>query len=347
MNNLNLKDTEWKAFKFTDIFQLIERGKRLTKSRQITGYTPYVSSKAVNNGIDNFIDNKKETRRFNKGLTIANSGSVGSTFYHDYEFVASDHVTFLQNVNLSKYSNLFLSTIINRLSEKYSFNREINDQRIKREKLLLPIDKNTQPDWGFMAIYVMNEISSQKNKAIHFLNNELQKINDYKEVDIKNVKWHSFILEDIATIESGQDIYKRERTIGNTPYVTATALNNGIGYFVGNDNKTRQSNAISVNRNGSVGYAFYHPYEALYGNDTRKVIPNNDNSYVALFITAAITKQKEKYGYGYKLGTARLKKQKIMLPVTDDFKPDYNFMENYMKQLKYQKIKEALEFLNK
>jgi len=40
-----------------------------------------------------------------------------------------------------------------------------------------------------------------------------------------------------------------------------------------------ESNCISVNRNGSVGYAFYHCYEALYGNDTRKLNPVIKNKY--------------------------------------------------------------------
>lgn len=44
--------------------------------------------------------------------------------------------------------------IINRLSEKYSFNREINDERIKREKLLLPIDEKGRIDFVFMSSFM-------------------------------------------------------------------------------------------------------------------------------------------------------------------------------------------------
>jgi len=70
------------------------------------------------------------------------------------------------------------------------------------------------------------------------------------------VKWKAFFLEEIAQISSGKDIYERERTSGQTPYVTATANNNGIGYFVGNQNETLEKGSLSVNRNGSVGYCF-------------------------------------------------------------------------------------------
>ena len=47
--------------------------------------------------------------------------------------------------------------LINRLSEKYSFNREINDNRIKREKLILPATQTGEIDFAFMSSF-MKEI---------------------------------------------------------------------------------------------------------------------------------------------------------------------------------------------
>lgn len=49
--------------------------------------------------------------------------------------------------------------IINRLSEKYSFNREINDERIKREKILLPVNKKGEIDFNFMSSF-MQEVEA-------------------------------------------------------------------------------------------------------------------------------------------------------------------------------------------
>lgn len=44
--------------------------------------------------------------------------------------------------------------LINRLSEKYSFNREINDNRIKREKLILPATETGEIDFTFMSSFM-------------------------------------------------------------------------------------------------------------------------------------------------------------------------------------------------
>ena len=51
---LNLNDREWKPFFLTEIFPTIQRGKRLKSENHVPGQMPYVSSSAMNNGVDNF-----------------------------------------------------------------------------------------------------------------------------------------------------------------------------------------------------------------------------------------------------------------------------------------------------
>ena len=155
---------QWKPFLITEIFTEIQRGKRLKKADHTEGTVPYVSSTALNNGVDGFIGNEGSIRIFDDCITIANSGSVGSAFFHQYEFVASDHVTQLKRKGLDKYAYLFMLPIINRLSEKYCFNREINDKRIKRERILLPVNNKGEIDFEFMSSF-MQEVESDMLKT--------------------------------------------------------------------------------------------------------------------------------------------------------------------------------------
>ena len=104
-----LNELRWKAFDIHDVFPDVKRGKRLKTDDHIVGNMPYVSSSAVNNGVDNFIGNKDGVRIFNDCITLANSGSVGTAFYHPYSFVVSDHVTKLKNAKFTKYINLFVT----------------------------------------------------------------------------------------------------------------------------------------------------------------------------------------------------------------------------------------------
>lgn len=165
----NLSTHTWRSFKFNEVFTLIKRGKRLKKADHVDGSTPYVSSTSLNNGVDGFIGNEDRVRVFEDCLTIANSGSVGETFYHQYSFVASDHVTQLKRDGLDKYTYLFMVPIIRRLSEKYSFNREINDDRISREQIILPVTSDGSIDFEFMSSFMKSlEVDILSTTLEHF-----------------------------------------------------------------------------------------------------------------------------------------------------------------------------------
>jgi len=45
---------------------------------------------------------------------------------------------------------------MNRFSEQYNFNREINDRRIRRDKILLPVTAQGEPDYPYMEQYMIN-----------------------------------------------------------------------------------------------------------------------------------------------------------------------------------------------
>ena len=160
---------------------------------------------------------------------------------------------------------------------------------------------------------------------------------------LENKIWKEFFIEDVAEISSGKDIITHDQTTGEIPYISSSAMNNGIYNFISNVNETLESDCISVNRTGSVGYAFYHPYAALYSNNCRKLRPKIKNKYTSLFIVNQIIAQREKYSYGYIMGTERLKRQKILLPVNDAGEPDYEYMEKYIALREAKLIQQYLE----
>ena len=164
-------------------------------------------------------------------------------------------------------------------------------------------------------------------------------------LSLNDREWKDFFIEDIAEIFSGRDIYDDERVSGNVPYISSSSENNGVCHFISNSNETLEAACISVNRNGSVGYAFYHPYKALYSNDCRKLRPHVRNRYVAIFLAKQITGQRGKYSYSHKMGTRRLKRQKILLPIDSDGQPDYAFMEQFIKERERKILRDYAEYV--
>lgn len=339
----SLKNTEWREFSFSDIFIEVKRGKRLTKGNQQSGETPYVSSTAANNGVDNFIGNSKGVRTFENCLTLANSGSVGSTFFHHYTFVASDHVTALILEKPNKYIYLFLSGIIKRLEEKYSFNREINDKRIQREKILLPVNSDGLPDWQFMESF-MKQIERDKiDSVLNYYNNSLNNNNlrgGVERCTPSKSCWAAFAIQDICEIHSGVRLTKQDMQEGKIPFVGASDSNNGITAFIANKNASLDKDVLGVNYNGSVVENFYHPYECLFSDDVKrlKIKSKQVGKYAYLFLKTMILKQKSKYQYGYKFNATRMAKQKILLPVDASNQPDWINIERFMQQMELEKI---------
>lgn len=75
---------------------------------------------------------------------------------------------------------------------------------------------------------------------------------------------------------------------------------------------------------------------------------NGITSYhVMLFLKTMIIQQKVKFEYGYKFNEKRMKRQKILLPVTDEDSPDWQFMEEYMRRKEILLLKPTIEKLCK
>lgn len=332
---LDLHDREWKEFYLRDIFPDIQRGKRLKTADHIQGSIPYVSSSAINNGVDAFIGNGGKVRKFEECLTLANSGSVGKTFYHSYEFIASDHVTSLKSDKLNKYSYLFIATIVQRLEEKYSFNREINDVRINKEKIVLPVDESGNPDYAFMEQYIKERERQIIQNYIGYIGYDAQIGGGEKITPLNQKEWKEFYLCDIFTIRPGKRLTKSNMKSGTTPFIGASDSNNGVTAFVSNTNVSKDSNVLGVNYNGSVVENFYHPYTCIFSDDVKRFAlrEHNGNEYVYLFMKTVILQQKSKYAYGYKFNEERMQKQMILLPTTANGQPDYDYMEQYVKRL--------------
>ena len=273
---------------------------------------------------------------------------MGSAFFHSYEFVASDHITKLKREGLNKYAYLFMIPIINRLSEKYGFNREINDERIKREKIILPANEDGQPDFAFMSLFMQQVEQDILGTTLRYFADKQQITPPHAN---NEVNWQVFLIRDILTISAGKRLTKADMQIGNRPFIGATDnyINNGITEWVNNTNESIDQNLLGVNYNGSVGEVFYHPYECIFSDDVKRLHLKKqlDSKYILLFIKTAIVQQKIKYAYGYKFNEQRMLKQPIMLPCTPEGTPDWQYMESYMRHIESQQIVKYLQHYTK
>ena len=86
----------------------------------------------------------------------------------------------------------------------------------------------------------------------------------------------------------------------------------------------------------------------MFSDDVKRLHLKNtdDGKYILLFCGMMIRKQKIKYTYGYKFNGNRMARQKILLPITNDGNPDYEYMTQYAKIVVFRKYKKYLEYQN-
>ncbi len=349
---MKLTDRDWKAFRIDEIFDDISRPISRSKNQYTSGDVPFIASGSSLNGAVAFCTPKGD-ERLDDANCITVSPVDGSCFYQPTAFLGrgggGSSIIILRSLKLNRNNGVFLAMAVNHTTSKYQYGHMATSDGIKREKILLPVNENDQPDYQFMADYECELTQQKSKKYLNYAKNQLTKLGSAKLLKpFDELKWKSVYVNDIGDVLSGRDIYARERIDGQLPYVTSGSTNNGIGYFVGNDNKSKDCGVISVNRNGAVGEAFYHPYTALFGNDCRKLrLGLNDKyKYAPFFVAAIVSKQKTAFSYSRKLGTARLKQLKIMLPVDGQSQPDYDYMEQYVKNKMIQKYNNYLQYLN-
>lgn len=351
MSRLRLSDYEWESFfiggkeGLFDI-QSTKSGIDKNKLNASEGSIPYITRSDASNGINLFVTDIQNPKfKKDQGNVITIGLDTQTVFYQPNSFYTGQNIQVLKNEFLNKEVAQFIIPLLKIQMEKFNWGGNgATLGRLNRTRIMLPIDEFNKPNWQFMEDYIKQEQKTQAQKIIGYYEEKMMKT-AFDLVGLEGIRWKDFWIEEIAKINSGVDIYEREREVGTTPYVTASANNNGIGYFVSNTNKTLEDKSISVNRNGSVGYAFYHDYPALYGNDTRKLKPISGDKYSSLFLSSVITLQREKYGYGYKLGTGRLKRQKIMLPIDSNGNPHWDYMSKFMQKIELEKLEKALPYI--
>ena len=309
------------------------------------GAIPRVTCSATNNAIDDFYYNEATEEG---GVLTVDSATIGYVSYQLNDFIATDHVEkIVSKTKINKYIGLFLKTCIdNSKIGKYGYGYKFSQKRIVRQKILLPVDFKGNPNWQFMEDYIKQEMKLQSEKVVSYYENKLIKL-QYELFDYE-IEWKEFWMEDILDINSGVRLTKADQIEGDIPFIGASDANNGVTEFVGNTNKSLDSNLLGVNYNGSVVENFYHSYDCIFSDDVKRIKFKNreyGDKFTYLFLKQVILSQKNKYQYGYKFNAKRMGRQKIMLPINKNGELHWEYMSNFIKKLEKESMEKVFNYL--
>lgn len=335
----------YKEFRVKEVFE-VENSRPLHKVNLLPSEgegIPYITRTKFSNGFEETIVNVQGGFKNPKNTITFGAESV-QFFYQPFEYFTGNKMYYLTRKDgeeITENQGLYLTTIIQSSLKNtgYGYGMGLTGTRFKERKIMLPIDDTGHPNWTFMEEYV--QIKSNQIKDTYQLPKQ-HEITDFRNLD--EVEWDEYFIDEIIDVKSGVRLTKDEQEKGRIPFIGSSDNHNGVTEFISNTNSSTSSNILGVNYNGSVGYAFYHPYKATFSDDVKRLSFKNgkNNQYTLLFLKHVIERQAKKYAYGYKFNGQRMKRQIVKLPSNSDSgQPDFEFMEQYMKRMENQAIQKV------
>lgn len=331
--------TNWANFIVDDLFEIINgKGITVEEIESNPGDFEAVQSGEGNNGVMGYIS-KAYCR--NKGysyceeacLTVARSGTSGYVSFHENGCVVGDSAKILllkKREAKSKQTYLFLQTLLAANRFKYTYGRKVTEALYSNTVIKLPVTTSGEPDWQWMESY----IDSLRSKP-------LTTSNAVKPRSFDALAWKWFKLggdDGLFEIRKGKRLTSDDQTSGNTPYIGAIDSNNGVSNYIG-QNPIHEGNTISLSYNGSVGEAFYQPVPYWATDDVNALYLHDEYGTLTpatgLFVCTVLKHDKYRYSYGRKWTLDNMNDTMVKLPATPEGKPDWQYMENYIKSLPY------------
>lgn len=356
MKMSRINTNSWEEFKLIDIFDLTLSKGDNQPNKLNDGDIPLISSGSFNNGVSKYIDNGDGISEIFEGnsLTI---DMFGQPFYQEQNFFAVSHgrINILKPKFINnKYISLFIVSVFRKkFFYKYGFNSMCSQSKLKNESILLPVCDNKKPDWQYMEDY-MRQIESKVINSVFNLKS-IKNIEN-KKVDIIN--WGEFIVGDLfyvnkkgenQQVPTGASVNKKDLIEGITPRISVSGINNGvIGFFKDlpdNKNYRVYENFISVSFLGTV---FYHENKSSLDMKVHCLKPINHtlNDYTGKFIVTSLLASLRDFSYSDQISSTLLPQLIIKLPINLKGEPDWQYMEDYMRNIE-NKVKKSIEFLEK
>lgn len=335
-DNTPVDTSEWKEYKIKDIFECTTGNGFIDKiniNKNNNGIN-YVTRTAMNNGVEMKISPKNLENKINNGNCITIGAESVTCFYQKDDFIKGEKVSILRNNNINIYTALFICTVMHtNIKNKFSYSRALNLSRLKELTIKLPT-KDGQPDWEFMESFIKDiekEVECLKNK----IKTELIKDNmTYFDVN----DWEEYRIGDLFNLKIAKsfDITNCEEDEYGINYVTRSSENNGVMMKIKqiNDSLPDRANTLTLAAVGTYAGTCFYQMNDYYSSQNIFVLSLKEDvmtKNIGIFLSTIITfSNKNKYGYGRSLKKTTYVNEIIKLP-TKDGKPDWEFMENYIK----------------
>lgn len=331
---MKIDTSAWGWFQIGKLFNKFEAGKGHDTLLDDGDACLYLGAKKSDNGVmRTCATDESMLQEGNCIVFICNgAGSVGYANYMDKPFIATTDLVLGYADWLNEKTGLFVATVLCKERFKYSFGRKWKTH-LRDTEIKLPVTANGEPDWRWMESY----IDSLRSK--HLTTNNAVTV---KSRSLTTSDWQEFGVNDlfdsiykVASYHDDELTDSRACDENAIAYVTRTDQDNGVKSLVCSIGLTNIESGNAIVVGDTTSTISYQPNPFVAGEHIIAARANWLNKYTGLFVTCLLRRERYRYSYGraYKLDLIR--NTKIKLPATPDGKPDWQYMENYIKSLPY------------
>lgn len=322
---------------------------------------PALTAGIQNQGLNNYVPRNNATILKNKITISANGANTGATFYQNKEFTVLQDayaIDWIYNdMILSDNQYIFLVGAISKtIRGNYEWTNKAGWERIKEEKIQLPINNN-EIDFEFMDNLVAEleaqrvtqleaYLTSSELKNYSLTKNETKLLEDYDKLEFAE-----FNIVDIFDIKNTGNILSRDikENSGLTPYLCASSENNAVSSYITYDEKyLDKGNCIFI---GGKTFVVSYQEKDFYSNDSHNLVlylKNEERTKLKQFYLATCVNKSlgHKYSWGDSISKTKINKDKILLPIKDG-KPYFEIMDKFILAIQKLVIKDVVDYTYK
>lgn len=339
---------QFKRYSLYELFdEKVGRGTRLTRAYRVLGDYPLATAGEQNTGVSDWIVE-------NKQLFPANSITIdmfGNVFYRSYDFYADDNILVLHRDNWSKEVMLYVTAQIHHvLKDRFDYSRQFRQKVLKTVDIELPVTQSGTPDFSYMTKKI-RELEAERIRELE----AYLKVAGLDDTTLsgseaaaltQKVVWKKFRIGDVfGKAQLGDtNLKKSDLTLTGDIVVTSGQTNNGVLGRTTREAKIFPENTLTIDM---FGYAYYRdfPYKMVtHGRVMSLASDIIKNREVGLFLATALSRLTDVFSYNNMATWNKLKNMSIMLPVTPNNKIDFTYMQNYIRAIEKQTIKNVAAY---
>ncbi len=322
------------------------------------GGHPYIVRQSTDNGKKGNIVEAEEW--LNPGNTISFGQDTATMFYQEEPYFTGDKIKILQPKyqQFGKANAQFFLACMRKTFQTFAWgSSRFNIETLSIQNVRLPIKEDGSIDFAFMETFIAELEAERLAELEAYL--QVTGLTDYELTpaeqkaleDYDRLEWKDFDVLDIFDVKNTHNILARDivETNGATPYLCAGAENNSVDSYIDYDPAfLEKGHCIFI---GGKTFTVTYQEKDFFSNDSHNLALYTKNIFagkakqfcLATCLKCSLSNQ---YSWGNSISKAKIKNDKISLPVKDG-KPYYGWMDTLVSAVQKLVIKNVVLYADR